>query len=654
MRAFRVRNTATTHSAAWIRRQITDRYTLQAQVDNYRSRAAYKLQELDDRFLLFRKNQVVVELGSYPGGWSQVCLERTLAGASESRVIGVDRLHMDPMPNFTFIKGDINDETTHAHLLSALGGAKADVVLSDLAPSCTGVKQDDHLNSTELCMQAAALMERLIAVGGAFVVKIFMGGQLANYRTYLQSQFRAVHSAKPRACRSESKEMYFVCKGFIGPRDLRGDVQTRGSFYPKEGRLASSPRSTPTALNAGSASRPRDFDTAGLQTAPVVVVDQGENRALVDDRQLRIVVDLLRQQVQNHDLGLPGARHAADGPDGVAPLVSGLRDEELQLTPLAVARVLLRRLFQLRLDSALRVGLHVVGEDNHHGLVGESIHIHRHVLHPLLARLAEVAGVGQRVGRPVGLDVEAPVRRDDVPARVQQHHRRHHRHLEVLLQYQPRVRLLERHRQPVSVVVVELLLELGLVLVVGDVHHLEAAVGLLPDGAVELLQLLAELLARARPARAEVERHDLALEARLGHRLVVAVHQRVRDQLERAAHPPGEVVGLVRHEVQRTVVDDAAVGVEQHHARDPRDVVELAEVRYAVLIVERQRVPRHVLEVVHRVHLLLVDVDVDHLELAPARAHRLLDPREVAREVAVALLAQQLLHVVRVEVQRRH
>lgn len=237
MRAFRVRNTATTHSAAWIRRQITDRYTLQAQLDNYRSRAAYKLLELDDRYLIFRKNQVVVELGCYPGGWSQVCLKRTLAGASSSRIIGVDRLQMDPIPNFTFIKGNVNDESTHAHLLSALSGMKADVVLSDLAPACTGIKQDDHLNSTELCMQAASLMEKVIAVGGAFVVKIFMGGQLCNYKTYLQSLFQSVHAAKPKACRSESKEMYFVCKGFIGARNISGDVQTRGSFYPREGRL---------------------------------------------------------------------------------------------------------------------------------------------------------------------------------------------------------------------------------------------------------------------------------------------------------------------------------------------------------------------------------------------------------------------------------
>ncbi|EDO06174.1 ribosomal RNA large subunit FtsJ-like methyltransferase family protein [Babesia bovis T2Bo] len=237
MRAFKVRNPATTHSAEWIRRQITDHYTKKAQVDQYRSRAAYKLQELDDRYLLFRKNQIIVELGCYPGGWAQVCLERSLTGASNSKVIGIDRLHMDHIANYDFIKGDINDQSTQAQLFSALQGAKADLVLSDLAPSCTGIKQDDHLNSTELCMQAAALMERIIAVNGSFVVKIFMGGQLNNYRTYLQSQFNTVHSAKPQASRSESREMYFVCKGFLGTRNIAGDVQIRGSYYPKEGRL---------------------------------------------------------------------------------------------------------------------------------------------------------------------------------------------------------------------------------------------------------------------------------------------------------------------------------------------------------------------------------------------------------------------------------
>ncbi|KAK2198320.1 bifunctional Ribosomal RNA large subunit methyltransferase E/Ribosomal RNA methyltransferase [Babesia duncani] len=206
MRGFKVHNSATTHSADWIRRQITDRYTLQAQVDGYRSRSAYKLIQLDNKFFLFRKNQTVVEFGCYPGGWAQVALERTLAGASNSTLIGIDKIQMDP-------------------------------VISDLAPACTGIKQDDHLNSTELCMQAASLMENIIAVGGSFLVKIFMGSQLERYKTYMKSLFNIVNSAKPRACRSESKEMYMVCKGFIGGPNIRGEVQTQGGYFKKQGNL---------------------------------------------------------------------------------------------------------------------------------------------------------------------------------------------------------------------------------------------------------------------------------------------------------------------------------------------------------------------------------------------------------------------------------
>ncbi|AFZ81215.1 ribosomal RNA methyltransferase, putative [Theileria equi strain WA] len=237
MVTFKLRNKATSHSAEWVRRQITDRYVIQKQIDNYRSRAAYKLIELDDKYFIFKKNQTIVELGCYPGGWAQVALDRALCGASSSRVIGIDKIQIDPIPNYTFIKGDINDEITQSKLLATLDNAKADVVLSDLAPNCTGIKHDDHLNSAELCLQAGSLMERIIAVGGCFVVKIFMGSQLDNYKTYLRSLFSSVNSAKPKACRAESKEMYFVCRDFMGMRDIRGDVQTQGSFYPKEGRL---------------------------------------------------------------------------------------------------------------------------------------------------------------------------------------------------------------------------------------------------------------------------------------------------------------------------------------------------------------------------------------------------------------------------------
>nr|PVC49480.1 ribosomal RNA methyltransferase [Theileria orientalis] len=237
MRGVRVANIVSNHSSEWVRRQITDRYLVQKQIDNYRSRSAYKLMELDDKYFIFRKNQTVVELGCFPGGWAQVTLDRTLASASSSRVIGIDKVQIDPIPNYTFIKGEINDEETQNKLIQTLDGVRADVVLSDLAPNCTGVKKDDHLNSAELCLQAASLMERVIAVGGTFVVKIFMGGQLDRYKTYLRSMFTAVSSAKPKACRSESKEMYLVCKNFKGARSIRSDVQTEGSYYPKEGFL---------------------------------------------------------------------------------------------------------------------------------------------------------------------------------------------------------------------------------------------------------------------------------------------------------------------------------------------------------------------------------------------------------------------------------
>ncbi|EAN31703.2 FtsJ-like methyltransferase family protein [Theileria parva strain Muguga] len=237
MRGARLVNIASTHSSEWVRRQISDRYLIQKHIDNYRSRSAYKLIELDDKYFIFRKNQTVVELGCYPGGWAQVALERTLTGASSSRVIGIDKTQIDPIPNYDFIKGEINDQETHNKLLTLLDGVKADVVLSDLAPNCTGIKMDDHLNSAELCLQATSLMEKVITVGGTFVVKIFMGGQLDRYKTYLRSLFSEVRSSKPKACRSESKEMYFVCKKFIGARNIRGDVQTEGSYYPKEGFL---------------------------------------------------------------------------------------------------------------------------------------------------------------------------------------------------------------------------------------------------------------------------------------------------------------------------------------------------------------------------------------------------------------------------------
>ncbi|KAF8821540.1 ribosomal Rna methyltransferase (FtsJ) family protein [Cardiosporidium cionae] len=233
----RVLNNASAHSARWIQRQLNDRYVMKAQMENYRSRAAYKLIQLDDRYLFLRKNQCVVDLGCYPGGWSQVALNRCLVGApdSTSRVIGVDKHRMDELPNHSFILGNIGSSEILASLQQSLTEAKVDVVLSDLAPACTGLKQDDHLLSTELSLQAAELSEEILRLGGWLILKVFMGGQLSNLKIYLQSRFERVRSAKPKACRAESPEIYLVCEKFIGRTSIASEVQIKGGFTTREG-----------------------------------------------------------------------------------------------------------------------------------------------------------------------------------------------------------------------------------------------------------------------------------------------------------------------------------------------------------------------------------------------------------------------------------
>ncbi|KAL8438578.1 hypothetical protein ACSSS7_000112 [Eimeria intestinalis] len=221
----RIRNHRSQHNSEWIKRQITDRYVQRAQEVrirgdsecsagssiscDYRSRSAFKLEQLDDEFLFLRKDRVVLDLGCYPGGWSQVAAKRCLVGvepsatsngasASTSRVIGVDIAQTDPLPSVHFIQGRVGDASTLRAVLQELGDQKADVVLSDMAPACTGIRHEDHFNSVELCLYAADLMEQTLCVGGTFVVKIFMGSEVANYKTYLKSRFELVRSAKPR------------------------------------------------------------------------------------------------------------------------------------------------------------------------------------------------------------------------------------------------------------------------------------------------------------------------------------------------------------------------------------------------------------------------------------------------------------------------
>ncbi|CDJ66904.1 ribosomal RNA large subunit methyltransferase J, putative [Eimeria necatrix] len=237
-----IRNHRSQHSSEWIRRHITDPYC------DYRSRSAFKLEQLDDEYLFLRKDRIILDLGCCPGGWCQVAAKRCLVGQgatggisgvapspSTSRVIGVDIARMDPLPNVQFIQGRVGDAKTLYAVLQELRDQKADVVLSDMAPACTGIRHDDHYNSVELCLYAADFMEQVLCLGGTFIVKIFMGSETGNYKTYLKSRFTQVNSAKPRASRQESREMYFVCTGFKGRDKISQEVQIKGSFSAREG-----------------------------------------------------------------------------------------------------------------------------------------------------------------------------------------------------------------------------------------------------------------------------------------------------------------------------------------------------------------------------------------------------------------------------------
>mmetsp|Transcript_35127 Transcript_35127/g.76901 ORF Transcript_35127/g.76901 Transcript_35127/m.76901 type:complete len:263 (+) Transcript_35127:26-814(+) len=226
------------HSRQWIQRHLHDRYVLKAQAQDYRSRAAFKLKELDDKCSIFRRNQLVLDLGCHPGGFSQVALERTMASSSKSRVIGVDLQYMDSLGDkFTFLQGDVTDPAIFDRIIQEIGpDRRADVVMSDMAPAMVGIKGDDHLNIVELCMHASHLMERTLKIGGWFMCKMFQGPATANFKLYMQTRFKVVKGLKPKASRRESPEMYLVGHNFIGRESIASESPTNFWNYPwKEG-----------------------------------------------------------------------------------------------------------------------------------------------------------------------------------------------------------------------------------------------------------------------------------------------------------------------------------------------------------------------------------------------------------------------------------
>jgi 23S rRNA (uridine2552-2'-O)-methyltransferase len=205
--------TASGRSAAsqrWLERQLNDPYVVAAKAQGWRSRAAFKLIELDDRYRLIGKGARVLDLGAAPGGWSQVAVRR---GAGQ--VLGLDLLPIDPVPGASFLVGDFHDPDMPARLQALLGGP-ADLVLSDMAPNTTGHAATDHLRILALADLALDFACQVLTPGGAFVAKVFQGGAERQLLEPLKRRFATVRHAKPAASRKESSELYVVATGFRG------------------------------------------------------------------------------------------------------------------------------------------------------------------------------------------------------------------------------------------------------------------------------------------------------------------------------------------------------------------------------------------------------------------------------------------------------
>jgi 23S rRNA (uridine2552-2'-O)-methyltransferase len=200
----------TTASQEWLKRQLNDPYVAAAQAQGWRSRAAFKLIEMDDRFKLIKPGMRVLDLGAAPGGWCQVAKKR---GAGQ--VVALDLLPVDSIPGVTMLQGDFNDEDMSARLEAALGG-KADIVLSDMAPNTTGHNATDHLRIIALAELALEFAAKVLAPGGAFVAKVFQGGSEKQMLAPMKLLFASVRHAKPPASRKESSELYVVATGFRG------------------------------------------------------------------------------------------------------------------------------------------------------------------------------------------------------------------------------------------------------------------------------------------------------------------------------------------------------------------------------------------------------------------------------------------------------
>ena len=200
-------------SNEWLRRHVNDPFVKQAQIDGYRSRSAYKLVELNEKDRLIKPGMRILDLGSAPGGWSQVA--GRLVGR-KGRVLATDILPMDRVPNVDFIQGDFTDDTIIEQLLGWLDGGKFDLIISDIAPNLSGIDSADQAGSMYLLELALDSVKKMLKPGASFAAKMFQGSGSDEYVKELRKSFEKVLIRKPQASRKESREVYIVAKGFKG------------------------------------------------------------------------------------------------------------------------------------------------------------------------------------------------------------------------------------------------------------------------------------------------------------------------------------------------------------------------------------------------------------------------------------------------------
>ena len=208
-------------SKLWLERQLNDPYVAQAKRDGYRSRAAYKLLEIDDKHRILKSGMAVVDLGAAPGGWSQIAARRVGAVDGRGKVVAIDLLEMPEIPGVTFAQLDFLDNSAPDKLREMLGGS-ADVVMSDMAANTTGHRTTDQLRIQGLVENAVEFACEVLKPGGTFVAKVFQSGADAALQAQLKRDFTTVKHVKPASSRQDSSERYVLAMGFRGTPSLRG------------------------------------------------------------------------------------------------------------------------------------------------------------------------------------------------------------------------------------------------------------------------------------------------------------------------------------------------------------------------------------------------------------------------------------------------